>query len=224
MKYFIANWKENKNIDETTSWISKFLELLKNNAKVWSHLESDKLKIIICPQHTLIYSVANALGKIKNLHIGAQNISHFDEGSYTGEVSARSIENVVDFVILGHSERRLYFNETEEQLARKVELARKYKLEPILCLRNENDKVLKDVDIIAYEPVAAIGIGKSQDLENIIEMKKKLNLNPNIKYIYGGSANAQNIDKYRNSSEIDGFLISTASLDPVSFFNAISSL
>lgn len=223
MKYFIANWKEHKNLSETTFWIKEFNKLLKESDRVLSNLSNNKVKIIICPQHSLIHKAFELLEKFPNLHIGAQNISSYEEGNYTGEVSARSIENIAGFVIVGHSERRR-LGETEAETEAKLKLARKYNIEPILCVRGLDDKIYPDTNIVAYEPIGAIGSGQIESLEDILEMKKKLSLPDNTKFLYGGSVDDQNIKEYINNKELDGFIIATAALDPNKFFRITESV
>lgn len=210
MKYFIANWKANKNLSQTQDYINKFVEIV-------GMLEQSK--VIICPPYPLISSIKEKIAGKNNLYVGSQDLSVFEEGSYTGEVTAKTLQGLVDFVILGHSERRKNFNETQETIAKKVTLAKKYQIEPIICIRNIEDwQVIKDqAKIVAYEPVAAIGTGMNEDPKKVTDFKKTLNLKPETIFIYGGSVKSDNADSYLGTKEIDGFLIGGASLDPESF-------
>ena len=214
MKYFIANWKAHKDLPETNDWITKFLATYKAD---------ENKKIIICPPLPLIFSLKEKIKDIPNLHLGAQNISDIDEGNFTGEVTAKSLHGLVDFVILGHSERRRLFNETSEALAKKIRLAKKYNLQSILCIRNKEDLVTESTKFLAYEPTHAIGTGENESLPEVIVAKKSLNIPSETIFIYGGSVNSVNVKTYFNTSEISGFLIGTASLSAEEFTNIISS-
>lgn len=214
MYYLIANWKANKSFQEANLWLSYFKK---------NYQPSKNVKVIICPPFPLIYPLFEKLKKISNLFLGAQDLSFYEEGSFTGEVTAKMLVGLINYVIIGHSERRTFFHETEEIIDKKVNLAFKYSIEPILCLRNLNDKINPKVNFIAYEPPFAIGSGKNEDPKKVIEFKKKLNIKKKFTFIYGGSVNEKNINNYLNS-EIDGFLLGTSSLNPEEFINIFNKL
>lgn len=215
MFYLIANWKANKNLSEALQWANFFKK---------NYFSSKNVKIIICPPLPLIYPLKENLKKLPNLYLGTQDLSFYEEGSYTGEVTAKTLGKLVDYAIIGHSERRIYFNETEEILEKKINLAIKYNIEPILCVRNISDKIFSNIKFIAYEPPSAIGTGKNEDIKKVIEIKEKLKLNQKFVFIYGGSVNESNIDEYLNSKKINGLLIGSASLDPKDFINIFNKL
>ncbi len=209
MKYFIANWKANKNLAEVKDWINQFLKVYQPK------LDST---IIICPPSPFLTIIKQKINQIQNLKLGAQDISLYEEGAYTGETTAKSLAGLVDYVIIGHSERRKYFNETNETVAKKIALTNKYQIEPILCIRDESDWLKNSgVKIVAYEPVYAIGTGNNEPVNKVVNLKDKLQLSPNCSYLYGGSVNTNNIKDYVQSDKIDGFLVGGASLDPLSF-------
>lgn len=212
MKYFVANWKANKNLDEALRWIDIFAKQLP---------EKNGAKIIICPPFQLLYSLAEKIKKLKNIYLGAQDISAFNNGNFTGEVTAKMLKNLIQYSIIGHSERRKYFSETDKEIEKKVIQAKKNQIEPILCVRDEKDKIFPQVKIVAYEPVFAIGTGINESPEKVLFMKKRLNLKSNTIFLYGGSVNEVNIKKYLSTNEIDGFLIGAASLDPIRFSHII---
>ncbi len=212
MKYFIANWKANKNLNEAVQWMDKFLTL---------PLRYDRTKVVICPPYPLIFPLKEKIKNSKNIYLGAQDISSFESGSYTGDVSAKSLQAMIDYAIIGHSERRKYFNENDEVLAKKTFLAKKYQIEPIFCVRDDKDKIPNGVQIVAYEPVYAIGSGNNESVEKVLKMKQKIQLPKQSYYLYGGSVNNDNATSYLESSEISGFLVGTASLDPDEFFKII---
>lgn len=209
MKYFVANWKANKNLQEALDWIDQFLKI---------YQPKPESTIIICPPSPFLTVIKQKINQIKNLKLGAQNISLYEEGAYTGETTAKSLAGLVDYVIIGHSERRQYFNEDNETVAQKITLAKKYQIAPIFCIRDENDW-LKDsgAKIVAYEPVYAIGTGNNEPLDKVVALKDKLQDFSDCFYLYGGSVNENNAKDYVQSDKIDGLLVGGASLDPQSF-------
>lgn len=215
MKYLVANWKANKNLTETRQW----LETFSNN-----YQEKENVTVIIAPPFPFLQVVADEAKPFKNLFVAAQDLSEFEEGSYTGEVTARSLQGLADYVILGHSERRKHFNETDEIIAKKIELARKYQLKTILCLRGTTDKFVKGIEMIAYEPVEAIGTGENTPLENVLQLRSSFELNNSVKFLYGGSVTDQNVSQYLNSDQIDGLLIGGVSLDAERLSRIISQV
>lgn len=174
-KIVAANWKLNKTLEEGI----EFIEFLQSKINVYD----DVIKII-CPSFPLIYTLSQILSKEKKFFLGAQNCAAYERGAYTGEVSAEILKSVgCEYVIIGHSERRKIFNESEKDLSSKLLLALKNKLKVIYCIgeeleqRNEqlhfnviknqleniltiDDHLLSEI-IIAYEPVWAIGTGLS---------------------------------------------------------------
>lgn len=224
MKYLIANWKSTKSVELALLWVKEFNALISNSITVQKQLKENQLKIIICPSFQLLYPVKEKIYKNKNIVLGAQNVSFFDQGNYTGEVSAQNLKGLVDYSLVGHSERRKYFKEKDNEIDQKVLLLKDYSIEPILCVRNEKDLIPNNVRFIAYEPVYAIGTGKNESLENILNAKNKLRVNKDTIFIYGGSVNIENINQYLESSEINGFLVGNASKDPISFFEMASKI
>lgn len=217
MKYIIANWKANKNTDEARDWVLTFNKLLDKDIDLKEKLEENGLKVIICPAFHLISSVREGIRIFSNLVLGAQDISVFDAGSYTGEIPASTLSNMVKYVILGHSERRSLFNESNDVIQKKTAQVLKSGLVPVLCVRGTEDTVPPGVEFIAYEPPHAIGTGNNESLDNVLAMKKNLNLSPSTHFLYGGSVNEKNITFYK-SSEIEGFLVGTSSKDPHLFY------
>ncbi len=214
MKYLLGNWKANKNFTEMKQWIYTFLREYKPNTQV---------SIGVFPPLPFVSYVQ---GKLKDCHtvfVGAQTISSFEKGSYTGETTATTLEGVVSFSIIGHSERRKIMGETDEQLAEKVKQALAHKITPIYCVRDENDPIPEGVQFVAYEPVAAIGTGQAEPPEQTVEMKKKMKLPKNCIFIYGGSVTEKNAADYFATGEIDGFLVGKACLDPIQFLAIVKS-
>jgi len=211
MKYLIGNWKANKNIGETHEYIEKFTALYK---------ESDDRTVIVCPSYHLLSSVSRISG-LPRVSVGSQDVSTKPFGSFTGEIAAPSLKGMVEYVIIGHSERRKHFGETDDILAAKTKQALDTGLTPIYCIRDEKDAIPERVRFVAYEPVAAIGTGQNEAPEKVLAMKQRLTLPANAVFIYGGSVNAANAGSYLNTGEIDGFLVGKASLDPASFLAII---
>lgn len=221
MKYFIANWKANKNYAEATAWVTEFSDLLQKNTELQTKLENGTVGIIICPPAPFLSLLQPLTKQFKNVFIGAQTVSDKESGSFTGEVTAKSLEGLCSYTILGHSERRINYGETNELLAVKTAQALKAGIKPILCVRDASDTIFENVTFIAFEPVSAIGTGSNMPAQEVIETKKTLQLPQDAIFIYGGSVNAQTAPEYLQSDEIHGFLIGGASLQPSSFLDIV---
>lgn len=208
MRYIFANWKANKNFEEARQWIYTFQREYKAHEDV---------TLGIFPPFPFISYLQGKLKDCKNVFIGAQTLSTFEKGNYTGEVTATSLEGVVRYSIVGHSERRTIFGETHEQLVEKIKQAITHSIIPVFCVRNERDTVPPGVKFVAYEPIEAIGTGLNEPVDQTIAMKKKMRLPPDAIFIYGGSVNEKNASEYFATGEIDGFLVGKACLDPMQF-------
>lgn len=223
MKYFIANWKANKNQPEAERWIDAFLKL---------YQPKEDRAVIICPPFPFLVNLKQKISQVKNLKLGAQDVSRFEQGTYTGEVTAKTLQGLVDYTLIGHSERRKHFSDSNESIHRKISLAKKYQIEPIVCFGDKKDLLnLDSVNFVAFEPPWAISKGYEDSIrttiketpQNVLEVKKSLNLSSNRHFIYGGSVNPSNTPAYLKFDEIDGLLIGAASLDPVSFYKIIQA-
>ncbi|NMB84484.1 triosephosphate isomerase [Candidatus Roizmanbacteria bacterium] len=223
MKYFIANWKANKNADDALAWSDDFLKLTEKSEKVKNLLERKLIKVIICPPLTLIYPLKERIKRITNICLGCQNFSLYEKGAYTGENPVQSLVGIAEYAIIGHSERRLKFGEDQETVNKKIDLAQKYGIEPIVCIscKKEWDSLKKPVKLVAFEPLEAIGSGNNMPVKKVIDFRQNLKINDGTEFIYGGSVNEKNIPQYALSDRINGFLVGGASLDPLSFFNII---
>ncbi len=217
----IANWKSNKTKKEANNWLKDVFDFKKE-------LEGLKDKeIIICPSFTLLSCFKSSLEKNNfPFKLGAQNVSQFDKGAYTGEINAEQIREFAEFVIIGHSERRENFGEEDDALLQKVEKAIKNSLKPIFCVQDAQDFVPKEVKIVAYEPVFAIGSGKPDTPKNANEVAEKImEKNSNVeKVIYGGSVNSENVNSFTKKDMISGVLVGGASLDPREFIKIINNV
>ena len=238
----VANWKMNLSKNEVDIYLQEMLKESKNlNAT-----------IVLSPSFTLLDFVNSKIKKT-NIKLGAQNMFFANFGAFTGEVSASMLKDVgAEYVILGHSERRQYFLEMDTFINKKVLTALKYNLKPIICVgetleekeNNESEEVvklqilsaLKNVGseelkniIIAYEPIWAIGTGKSATSEEAEQMAKHIEImlqnefNTQIKtsILYGGSVNENNIKEFVQKEHIAGALVGGASLSANTFLKLI---
>jgi triosephosphate isomerase len=241
-----GNWKMNKTRDEALQFVYNVNMKLPSNKKVES---------VICAQSPILRDLVKRQGE--ELRIGAQTMHESDTGAYTGEISAALLANIgVEYVIIGHSERRAYYNETDEAINKKIHQAFRYNLTPILCVgesldireANETDafvkkQVVADLKglgseqvkelVIAYEPIWAIGTGKTataemanETIRNIRGVVRDLYDDQTAEAIriqYGGSVKPSNIDELLSMSDIDGALVGGASLDSDSFLALVTA-
>lgn len=210
MKYIVGNWKSNKTLEESSKWLEQFNKIYK---------QSNTSKVIVCPSFIHIPLMVNA-----SFSLGLQNLSPFEQGAYTGEVAAEQLAGIVEYALIGHSERREYFQETDSQLKKKVAQARQFDIEPIYCVQSEKTPIPEGVQIIAYEPVEAIGTGNPEDPANCRSVFAKIvKRQPEIKTcLYGGSVKADNAAAFLQEPTIDGVLVGGASLDPVEFAKIVT--
>ncbi len=244
-KVIAGNWKMNMLPDATINFINEFAPLVKDT-------QND---VILCVPYTdLFYALLNVQGT--NIKIGAQNMHWEDNGAYTGEISGKMLKSIgVEYVIIGHSERRQYFAETDETVNKKVKKALECELKPIICvgetleqreqgvtkdiITNQVAKALEGISeeqlekiIIAYEPIWAIGTGKTATKEDandtIKEIRAKLAEiygNDNAEKViiqYGGSVKSSNAKELFNMSDIDGGLVGGASLKSEEFSKIVN--
>lgn len=232
-KVIIAgNWKMYKNQAESLTFVQEFKSEVEEI--------NDNQEVVLCAPFTSLTALSKHLHGSK-IMLGAQNIHWSDEGAYTGEISGSMLTEIgVDYVVVGHSERRQYFGETDETVNMRLKAAQKYGLKPILCVGEtkeqrdvgETEKIiitqlkkdLLDVDqnnlVIAYEPIWAIGTGdtcESVEANRVIGIIRQQLNNQNISIQYGGSVKATNIDEIMAQPEIDGALVGGASLEAISF-------
>ncbi len=218
--FLIANWKSNKTIHEAEKWLHDFSEILKSD-----NPNIENKEIIVCLSFTLFEHVNYCSASLKlPIKFGAQNISPFDKGAYTGEVNGEQIKEFAQYVIIGHSERRQNFQDTDEMLSEKVLMAKKYNLIPIFCIQSEETPVPAGVNIIAYEPPAAIGTGNPDTPENAQRVARLVSEKTKAQHVlYGGSVTSSNVRTFTNVPNIGGLLIGRASLDPLEFLEIIKN-
>ena len=239
-KVIAGNWKMNMLPNEAIEYITALDPLVKDS----------KNDVIICVPYTdLFYSLLAVQGT--NIHIGAQNVFYKETGAYTGEVSPKMLKCInVEYVIIGHSERRQYFNETDETVNLKLKASLNEGLKPIVCvgetleqreegktekvITSQIEKALKDLTpeevrntIVAYEPIWAIGTGKTATAEDANESIKQIrnkikeiygeNISEEVIILYGGSVKPENAKELFSMSDIDGGLVGGASLKADTF-------
>ena len=244
-KVIAGNWKMNMLPNEAIKFIQDLTPLVKDTQN----------EVILCVPYTdLFYALLNA--QDTNIKIGAQNMHWEEKGAYTGEISAQMLKSIgVQYVIIGHSERRQYFAETDETVNKKVKSALEHELKPIICvgetleqreagktqeiittqtrlaLEGLTTEQVKDI-IIAYEPIWAIGTGKtatSEDAnESIKAIRKEIEkiygneVANNVIIQYGGSVKSTNAKELFTTSDIDGGLVGGASLKPDEFAKIVN--
>lgn len=206
-----GNWKSNKTTAEALRWLQDFK----------SHIVSipKYITVVLCVPFTLLYTLKEAIQSDGfPLVLGAQNLSPFADGAQTGEESARMVHDLADWVIIGHSERRKNFGETDGILRKKVEQAKSAGLKIIYCVPNDSTGIPNDVDVVAYEPVWAIGTGESDTPENANSVMTNIKAKSQVPtVIYGGSVTAANVASFVSQPAIDGVLPGGESLDPEKF-------
>jgi triosephosphate isomerase len=235
-----GNWKMNNGIAETVKFASGIKE---------RKVSTEGVDVFVAPPFTSLPEAVKSF-KGTGIRVGAQNLFWEDDGAYTGEISSVFLKELgVEWVIIGHSERRTYFGETNAAVKKKVEKALQKQLKVVICIgeteeEREEGRAKEVVDkqieegllgveyepenlAVAYEPVWAIGTGKTPHPEEAQEMhsiiREKLgSKGDKIRIIYGGSVKVHNIKEFITQKDIDGALIGGASLDIVGFVEMIN--
>lgn len=238
----VANWKLNKTLDETRRFINDFVPLLKDTRDI---------DVVIAPPFTSLYVACLAL-KYTNIMLSAQDVFYEDKGAYTGEVSPGLLVDAgCSHVIVGHSERRQYFRETDEIINKKINASKRHNLTVIFCigeslaereqgrtyniLRGQLERGLKQITpqnlVIAYEPVWAIGTGKTATPSQAQDAHKYIrewlvsyygDEAEEIRIIYGGSVTPENINSLMECNDVQGALVGGASLRADSFARIVN--
>jgi len=249
-KIVAGNWKMNKTLEEGKTLASEIVNMFGDEVK-------DNVLAVICTPYIHLTGVKGIIGNARNIYLGAQNCHDQDSGAYTGEISVSMLKSVgAQYVIIGHSERREYNNETDQQLAQKVDAALSGGLTPIFCcgesleireagthfefvtqqltasLFHLSEDQIKKL-VIAYEPIWAIGTGKTASADQAQEMHEKLRQHLASKYgeatadsvsiLYGGSCKPSNASEIFAGKDVDGGLIGGASLKSRDFVDIIKS-
>lgn len=212
-KFIVANFKSYKTQIEAEEWLNEIKNFQVPQGK----------EVIVCPPFTLLSFFKEFIGKNNlSIKLGSQDISPFQEGAYTGEVSGRQIKEFADYVLIGHSERRLNFNEKDEMLDKKVKEALKNNLVPIFLVQGQENIIPEGVKIIAYEPIFAIGSGTPDSPENADTVSGFFKEKNNLEVLYGGSVNSQNVNLFTSKNNISGVLVGGSSLDAREFIEIIN--
>ena len=249
-KVVAGNWKMNNTLEEGLSLASEIVNMVNDEVK-------DEVTVILCPPFIHLSAVSKIIVGSDRVHLAAQNVSEHASGAYTGDVSVSMLKSVgATHVILGHSERREYHDETNAQLASRVNRALEGGLTPIFCcgesldiresgkhedfvngqlqesLFHLDEKEIQQV-IIAYEPIWAIGTGKTATSTQAQEMHQSIRaclatkygqeVANNISILYGGSAKPDNAPELFAQPDVDGGLIGGASLKSRDFVDIIQS-
>lgn len=223
MNYLIANWKAEITYESATDWLAEFEKFLSQDPNVQSALHAKLLAIVIAPPMPYLQMVKNALETF-DISIAAQSVSNEAHGKFTGEVTAEAVKHFVSHSIVGHSERRIHFGESNDDVAQKVLRCTENSIAPIVCIRDARDIIPENTSMVAYEPTEAIGSGKNENPEDVARMKNTLQLEPNTVFIYGGSVDETNIKEYTATEQINGFLVGTASLHAEQFYKLAVAL
>lgn len=244
-----GNWKSNELFSQAD-------ELINDIAEGFREFDNTDVDVIVCPPFPYLELVGDASEDVE-FFVGAQNVSKFDNGAFTGEVSAKMLQSMnIDYCIVGHSERRKYFNETNQDVAEKVNKLLEADINPIVCvgesleqreagthfelIRSQVSEGLFHLDceqikrtVIAYEPVWAIGTGKTATKEQAQEVhafiramlaeKYSDDVAQEVSILYGGSCNAKNARELFAQTDVDGGLIGGASLKAADFIEIARS-
>ncbi len=214
----VANLKSYKTQIEAKEWLENFKKIRELGQNF------DNKEVVICPSFTLL-SLFNLYVSDNNLpvKVGAQNVSPFDEGAYTGEVNAKQIKDFAEFVLIGHSERRSNFNETDDVLSKKVELSLRYGLKPIFLVQGNDNLIPQGVEIVAYEPIFAIGSSAPDTPENADKTASLIKERNNYQVLYGGSVTSDNVKSFTGKTNLTGVLVGGASLEVEEFIKIIQN-
>lgn len=216
----VANWKCNKTVGEATEW----LDLVAGSKQQ----AASNIEIILCLPFTLLHlrtSLNTFYSLLSTFRLGAQDVSPFPDGAYTGEVSARQLADLgVEYVMIGHSERRKYFQETGQILANKVKEALDFGLKPIYCVSEQTAPVPEGVKVLLYEPQIAIGTAQAGSPEEADQVAKTFReiLGKEAMILYGGSVGPENVTDFCRQKNLNGVGIGGASLDAEKFLQIIS--
>lgn len=222
----VANWKMYTNLSDAVVLSTSLRESLENLTA---------LETVICPPAIWLVPVAEILNReISHISVGAQNVSHLNEGEYTGEISAQMVRDVGKYSIVGHSERRKNFAEDNKIIARKVATCIENSIIPIICVGEDKKshtsprEVVGDLKeclshiekdqyenvVVAYEPVWAVGAKEPAEPEYAARVMAQLReiVGAKTSIIYGGTVNSENVFDFVRRPEIDGVLVGRASL------------
>lgn len=219
--YILGNWKANKTIEEAKEWQVTYMA---NVPKV-----SESVEVIVCPA---FHHLPLFLEQTQPFALGAQDISMYENGAYTGEVTGAMMKGIVRYVMIGHSERRAHFGETNDVVVQKVKRALSLGIIPVVCVSDIkqvaflHESILNfgESGLLLYEPLSAIGSGVSDSPENTNETAKKIHeIIPSIPILYGGSVTPENVHGFIEQPHLSGVGVGGASLDPMKFSKLVTA-
>ena len=218
-RYVLANWKSHKTVAEGEKWLAEFLKLYRPDPQV---------EVILAPSYIHLVPLYHMLQDMESpsLSLAVQDLSPFPLGAYNGAVAAAMVRDMADYALIGHSERRRYFHETDQEAANKASEAAAAGIKPILCVDQPYARsqmtALNEADmenmIIGYGPVEAIGVNIPPSLEKTRrEVAEIQEIFPDKPILYGGSINKNNGADYLKIAGVAGLMVGTASLDAEEF-------
>lgn len=227
----VANWKMNTRASDAYILATTIRNMVAN---------IEGVEVVICPPYVWLSEIADIVKRDGKVNVGAQNMFYEDNGPYTGEVSPIMIRDIAKYVIVGHSERRFHFHESDLLVNEKVAAALKHNLSPIICvgektkgvplqeITDQLEKALEHIPknqykdiVVAYEPVWAIGGNNTAPIEHCLKAIALLReiVDRETPILYGGSIKTENIIDFAKAPQIDGLLVGAASLNGNEFIN-----
>jgi triosephosphate isomerase len=244
-----GNWKMNNLVSDSKKLTKELVNKLEDCSKEYLP------EIVLIPPFTSLVAVAESLEHGGKMSLGAQTVDWRDSGAYTGEVSPLMLKDLcVEYVVIGHSERRMYFGETDERVNNKIKAVLKHNMTPIVCcgesleqreqgvtdshIETQITEALKDLNnndieklVFAYEPIWAIGTGKTCDsaeanrviklIRSVVAKLSSQDIADKVRILYGGSVKPSSIEEQMAQSDIDGALVGGASLKATDFYPII---
>lgn len=226
----VANWKATKTIKDTMEWVRVAKDEL---------VKIDNADVVVCAPTTSL-PFLKPLFENKNVKLGAQEVSKFRKGAYTGETTVEMLDGLVNYCIVGHSERRKYLAETDDDVIDKVEALLEFEITPILCVSDlkqldsyvQRGKVIGENTekiVFVYEPPSAISGGGTYRPDSPEDVSRNANeigakLGKRVTTLYGGSINPENVQSFFSLDTIDGGLVGQASTDPRVFLEIFTKI
>lgn len=218
-RFVIGNWKCYKSLADGQAWFDEFTAL---------HEHFTDVSVVVAPSFVCLQGLANYLRgrQLDNVFLAAQDISPFPKGAYTGAVAADMVRELVDYVIIGHSERRRYFHETAQDIVNKVNEALDAGLIPVVCIDKPEEllklSALQEMDseemIVAYGPVDALNFRIPQSQKEVAEAAVEISrILPGRTIVYGGAIGVENARQYADTDGISGLFVGDASLEAATF-------
>lgn len=228
MKYIIANWKANKILKESLEWLIKFSKIVTQQKTLRD------VEVVICPNFVVLAEIKKKLVELNlssSVKLGSQTVSPYEDGPYTGQVTASMLSGLVDYCLIGHSETRKEMGMTDAKISAALRNLQKQKIKPVLLaskfaqvevVKSSFKKMDRQDYAITFEPVEAISKGGTYKSYSPVALQKivadwKNKLSSNCRVFYGGSVNPENISTLIEESAIDGVVVGKASLNPSEF-------